>query len=288
LYDVVLHVGVTSEPRRLFRYYPSPIVMTQDGKQVALLVEPQRRLLVHSINSHQELEENDLNECQRRRNTYVCSGPTAFHTQLRRSCLGSLFSADLASVREHCPLHQTNISWTAQSLGNDQVAVYFRDRTTLQTICPGDIRHNQAVQGHQVLHLPANCSLTGLDLRISGRTDILLQAPVATHPEWNSAELLDNRTPVEILQIRERLQQHNISPHPDIKRMLQQEAADREEEEEEEHTGHHHYVLYVIGALVTGAVIGVIWRYGRLLTMAAAKSYSELKTLREPPRQQEG
>jgi hypothetical protein len=282
LYEILLHVGVTKEPRRLFRYHPSPIVMRQGGQQVALMIEPKRRLLVHSINTHQELDDDDLNACLRRQNTYICPGPTAFHTQLRRSCLGSLFAGDLTSVREHCPLHQTNVSWTAHSIGNDRVAVYFRDKTVLQTICPGDVRRNDVVHGHQVLHLPSNCSLTGLDLRITARMDILLQVPLATHPEWDSAELLDSKTPAEILDIRARLQQRNVNPEPDIARMLRQDAADRREEGDDDHAGGHFYAVYVIVGVLVIMTMTFVWRYGKLYATAARKTYLELRTAKNP------
>jgi hypothetical protein len=283
VYDILVHIGVTKETHRLYRYHPSPIIMRQDGQQVALMIEPQRRLLVHSLNTHQELEENDLNGCQQRQSTYICPGPTAFHTQPRKSCLGSLFAGDLASTRENCPLRQTNITWTAQTLGSDEIAVYFRDRTTLMTICPGDVRRNIVVQGHQVLNVSSSCSITGLDLRINARSDILIKVPAATHPEWDTAELLDGRTPADILAIRARLQQHNVHPDPEIARLLQQEAADQREEEEDYHATHHHYAGYVLAAIVVVAAAAFLYRYGKLYAAAAKRTYIELRSIKTPP-----
>ena len=279
LYQVVVHVGVTKEVRRLYRYHPSPIIMEQDGQRVALLVEAKKRLLVHNVNTHQELEEADLNMCQVRSNTYVCDGPTAFHTQLRSSCLGALFSTDLRSIRDHCSLRQTNLTWTAQSLGTDQVAVYFRDPTNTQTICPGDVRHNEVMQGHHLLQLPSNCSLTGSDLRINARADLLLQVPVANHPQWGPTELLDGRTPAEILELRQRLQRLSINPDPEIKHLLEQEQVQDDEERADAHNSGHNYGLYIALAGILAVGTWVFYRYGRIYARSV-QTYFELKSLR--------
>ena len=277
-YTVIIHVGVAKEIRRLYRYHPSPIVLQQGDQQVALIVEPRRRLLVHNQNTHQELDEADLSACQRRSNTYVCEGPTAFHTQLRRSCLGALWANDLPSVREHCPLRQTNTSWTAQSLGSDKVAVYFQQETNLQILCPGADRRIISLQGHHVIDLPANCSLTGMDLRINARADVLLLAPVATHPQWSVAELLDGRTPAEILEIRAHLEQRSIQPAEEVRRMLQQQAAELRDLAGDEHVVGHHYGLYVVGLVVVIATGALAYRYGRLY-WTSARQYIEMKTM---------
>jgi hypothetical protein len=278
LYTVLIHVGVAKEIRRLYRYHPSPIVLRQDNQQVALLVEPRRRLLVHNQNTHQELEEADLNACQKRSNTYVCEGPSAFHTQLRRSCLGALWANDLSSVQEHCPVQQTNVSWTAQSLGSDRVAVYFQEKTSLQILCPGADRRLTSLQGHHVLDLPANCSMTGMDLRINARSDVLLQAPVATHPQWDTAELLDGRTPAEILTIRAHLEQRRVQPAAEVRRMLQQQEAELRELDDTDQAATHHYGLYAVAAVVLVTTAAVLYRYGRLY-WASAKHFIELKSL---------
>jgi hypothetical protein len=163
-----------------------------------------------------------------------------------------------------CPVRQTNITWTAESLDSHQVAVYFRDKTNLQTICPGHARHNQDLQGHHVLNLTADCSLTGMDLRINARTDILLQVPVATHPKWDTDELLVGRTPKEILEVRRHLQQRNVHPADEVEHMLQQEAAITEEGDDEDWDAAHRYALYVAAALVVVTGLFLLYRYGRM------------------------
>ena len=283
-YQVLLHVGIIKERHRVYRFHSSPIALREGKKQVTLMVVPHQRLLVHNVNSHQELTEADLDSCDRRANTYICNGPTAFHTQLRKSCLGSLFAGELSSIRALCPIQQSNVSWTAESLASDQVALYFRDRTNIQITCPGVVRRNQDLQGHHVIPLPANCSLTGLDLRINARADVLLQVPVATHPHWGSAELLEGKTPQEILEVRAHLQRRLVYPADEVGRMLQQEAAEDGAQATEAFQEQHHYGLYAAVVVVVVVVVAVSYRYFRLYRQTAlrvprVRHEDELKTL---------
>ena len=281
-YTVLVHVAVAKELRRLYRYLPSPIVLRQGDQRITLLVEPVRKLLAHNDNSHQELAEEDLAACQRQGNTYVCDGPVAFHTQLRRSCLGSLFANDLGSMRDHCPIIQSNISWTAQTLGNNEVALFFAKKTSLQMLCPPDVRRILNLEGHGVIKLPTNCSLSGLDLRINSRSDILLRMPVATHPQWDTADLLDGRTPQEIIDIRTRLLQRSVQPAEAVHKMLLQEEALRREIDGQVHSSGHNVGLYVVALIVLVIVGAVVYRYGKLYC-GAARAYMELKTINRGP-----
>jgi hypothetical protein len=172
----------------------------------------------------------------------------------------------LDKARDLCPVFQTNTTWTANDLGNERVALFFRDPTHVQTICPGKTRQNQVLQGNQIVRLPTNCSLTGADLSISARSDLLLQLPLATYPEWNTSEFLAGKTPAEILELRARLQRQQVHPEDNVEWMVQQSVqGDLREDEAQWHDGHN-YALYIASSLIVGILFFLFLRYVALWT----------------------
>ena len=259
--QLLIHVGVAKETLQLLRYVPSPLVVQQDGRSVALAISPSKTLLAHDENLHQEISESDLSTCQRNGNSYVCRGPAAYHTQLCRTCLGALFTGDVDAIKDLCPMHQTNTTWHAEALPNNQVAVYFRDSTNLQVTCKGQFRKNIILQGSHTIQLPANCSLTGHDLRITSREDILLRVPNITPPLWDPADFLQGKTTTEIQRIRARLDQMRLRPEKDVTDMLQQDEREQRRRQEQQQTEHHHYLLYMATGFNVVVLIYLVVRF---------------------------
>lgn len=263
--QALLHVGITRAPMSLFRYLPSPLTIMGNESNVALIPSPEKKLLVRNLQQHAELEDSDLDDCHRHANTYVCNGPTAFHTQPAASCLGALYLADLDKVRQLCPIRQTNIGWTAEVTADEQLALYFRERTTAQITCPGKPRKNRQYQGSSILRLAANCSLTAVDLVIAPHLDVLVQAPLASTPNWDLAQFLEGQTPEGIQRAREQLQQQHLLPDDDLRRMVQQlDRAKLLEERDFFTVADHSPVIYVTAAVVATLVAAVLARYACL------------------------
>ena len=265
--QVLIHVGVAKEKLRLLRYQPSPVVVRQGDRNVALEIIPRLSLLVHNENLHQEISDSDLDECQRYGNTYVCEGPAAFHTQLRRTCLGSLFIGDIPSVRDLCFTRQTNTSWHAEALPDNHLALYFRDPTSLQIVCPKKPRKNIVLSGSHKILLPSNCSVMGQDLRITSRVDVLLVAPLVSTPTWDPVVFLEGRTVREIHDIRAHLHSLDIPPADNIRLMLQQEDREVELRGEIDQSQRHRvigYILFIIAATtLTGCLVRYVYLYFR-------------------------
>ena len=273
-YRVLLHVGIARETLKLTRYRPTPLVVKQGNTIVTLEVRPNKILLASNENIHQELDDADLTGCLKRGNTYVCDGPTAFHTQMRKSCLGALYTGDLEGVQSLCPIRQTNISWAAEDMNNNNVAVYFREQTSIQISCPDKPRRNLLLQGNHVIPLPANCSLTGHDLRINARVDLLMQAPVATHPAWDTEAFLEGKTTQEIRTIRTRLLQRRVDPRDDLEAMLRQDEREDISDTTIRSTLNHQLMLYVVLTITIAASIYAGGRYLWLCCQARKHSTS--------------
>ena len=220
---LLLHTGVSRDPLRLYRYRPTPIVIHDHTGETTIIISPARTLLAHNDRLHQELDETDLASCTRRGNTYVCQGPSVFHTQLRKTCLGALFAGDLEQVHARCPVTTTNTTWAVESMANNKVATYFRDRTTLQLSCEGQERQNSYARGSQLITIPTNCSLLGDDLQVDSHSDILLEAPTTTYPFWNTSEFLRGQTPRGITDIKTALRHSNIRPATSIEDLMGQD-----------------------------------------------------------------
>ena len=279
---LLVHAGVAREQLRLFRYRPSPMVVQDNGAEVTINIRPHLTLLAQNDHVHQELDETDLAACNRRGNTYVCQGPAVFHTQLRKTCLGALFAGDLDQVHARCPIEETDVPWAAENMANNQVATYFRNRTTLQLSCPNRERSNSYVQGNQLLTIPTNCSLLGDDLRIDAHSDILMEAPTTTYPIWNSMVFLSGTTPQGITDAREALERHQIRPSTNINDLLRQDAHLQETTEDRERGATIITAFYVSLAmnLVVGLYIvircGILWRQHRRATPTSRTESIEL------------
>ena len=281
---ILVHVGVAREQLRLFRYRPAPMVVRDGSDEVVLIIRPPRTLIAHNDHVHQELEETDLAGCVRNGNTYTCQGPSIFHTQLRKTCLGALFAGDLTQVRLLCPVERTEVQWTAESLAANEVATYFRNRTTLQLSCPDRPRSNRYVQGNQIIRIPTNCSLLGDDLRIDSYTDVLLQAPVTTHPAWNTTEFLEGRTPQQIIAARAALERHQLRPEDNVRELVRQEHH-LQEVAITKTTGQRYIIaflvslgLYVVTVILVTVRCVYLWRRGKRVTEAF-----NLRQLDPPP-----
>ena len=263
---LLLHTGVAREQLRLYRYKPTPMVVQDHTGETTIIIRPVRTILAENDQVHQELDETDLAACTRRGNTYVCQGPAVFHTQLRKTCLGALFAGDLEQVHALCPVETTDTAWAVESMANNQVATYFRNKTTLQLSCPDRERVNSYVQGNQLITIPTNCSLLGDDLRVDSHSDVLLEAPTTTYPFWNSSEFLRGETPHGITTVQAALRHSSIRPATNIEDLLGQDQHLREAIRHREQ-GHQLFSLFyyslVFNLVVVLAILGrcgYLWR----------------------------
>lgn len=254
---VLLHVGVAREQLRLLRYQPGPMVLAVDDAEVTIEVRPDRTLMAHNDHLHQELSEAELASCNRKGSTYICDGPAVFHTQLRSTCMGALFANDLERVKQLCPVRQTNISWNVQDLGQERVAIYFRERTNLQLSCPDKQRTNTYLKGASVISIPANCSVLGDNLRIDAHADILMSAPTTTQPRWNLSEFLEGHTVATIHQARRLLQEHHVQPADDFRGLAIQEERLRQTSAAEERS--NKVICALVASLaLNGAIVAAL------------------------------
>jgi hypothetical protein len=219
-WQVQLHVGIARDEFKLLRYRPSPVTIERDGHHVTLLPAPTKKIYAHAGDLHQELDADDLTDCLKLGNTYVCHDILAFHTRPGATCLGSLYSGNVPKIQQHCSLKQTNISWTAESLGPNLLSVYFSRPTTVKTSCPVHNRPNLILSGRSTIKLEANCSLSGDDFRLTSRTDVLSRIPVSTNFAGSTDALLLDYTPEQVSDARERLQRHLLQPVEDVTHMM--------------------------------------------------------------------
>ena len=260
-FRVILHVGITKEALQLKRYRPMPLIIGEGEHQVAVRVSPENTLLAVSDNVHQEIAEEELNSCLRLGNTYVCERPIGFHTQLHKTCLGALYLGDIRPVRDLCTTRLTNTTWAAEALPDEQVALYFRDRTAAQISCPKKPRRNIFLQGNQVLPLPTNCSIVAQDLQVTGRTDVFVQEPHVAPPAWNMEDLLEGKSAEDIKNIEATIQRLQQQPPPELPQLVQ--LADRLDGEERDRavTQWHRRAFYALLGLNVLVLVVAVGRY---------------------------
>ena len=262
-FRIFIHIGIAKEALRLQRYRPTPLLVKKGGHILVLDVHPEKTLLAHSNNIHQELSEVELAACTHRGKIYMCDGPAAFHTRLRRTCLGSLLTGDVHSIQELCPIRTSTTTWNAEALTNDRVSLYFRDPTSIQITCPKQTRDNRVLHGNVLVHLPPNCTLTGDDLRITGRTDILVAAPNVVFPAWDSNILLQGQTPKEVIRIRAHLQERLVEVQRDLVQLRRQAIHQMTIDDRLYKTDIQDYVFYVLSFFNVLFLIVLLVQYCR-------------------------
>jgi hypothetical protein len=255
-YQLLVHVPVTRGRLRLYRYRPSPVIIKdEDGRAVTLVVKADKTLLAHNDQEHQELSDADLMACDRNGNTYVCAGPTAFHTQLHGSCLGALFSGDAKHVRQLCPVQQSNVSWYAENVDEGKLALYFREPTHVGIVCKGAPRNNTILHGNVIIHLAANCTLDATDLRITATSDALLRLPVDLRQAWGAEDFLEGTTPQRVQEIRARLQERQRLPEGGLRDLQRQETEINIEEQVQKNNVASHLYLVLLTSVLMGLIL---------------------------------
>jgi hypothetical protein len=194
----------------------------------------------------------------------VCNGNTGFHTDMSQTCLGALFIGDVEQARKLCPIRTVNQDWAAEATGNNKVALFFREETSLQIRCPGTPRQLLTWRGSRLLPITADCTITGGDLSLMTGNDELIEEPLVLQPDWEPEQLLLGESPTSLVDLQHRLIGERRHVPDDIAELvdLGAEAEDRDnlQADEQDH-GRQHTKLQVLAvtALTIGGAGVVFW-----------------------------
>ena len=137
-FTLILHVAMVANSNllNLYKFLPLPIHLdfaanmsiTPDIRQTNLLV------IGHS-QSFQAISSTDLHTCLHLGGTFFCTGRKVMETNLKRSCLGTLYMANSNSIQNHCRFKIAEAREKIYKLSENTWAVYSIGTISTKKVC---------------------------------------------------------------------------------------------------------------------------------------------------------
>jgi len=194
IFTIILHIPFVQKQNmlELHEFIPIPVAfnftanfsMTPDVRKNNLLA-------IRNNQTFKTLSSTDLQSCRRLGDTFFCKGMRVFQTDLRQSCLGSLFLGHAVSVRENCRFQITNAKEQIFDIDDNMWAVYTTGTISTNQICPatGSVEPLQ-IQSGQVIKIKTGCYVRTMEHIISADEykDLTLSTQ-RLERKWNVEEL---------------------------------------------------------------------------------------------------
>lgn len=161
LIDIIVHIPlVKQDPIELYEYVPIPIKIGN----LIMTVESQKEVLAMDKNGNLglELSKVDLIQCQIENThdgkVYLCPNSNLVRNNVRSTCLGSLMSGRMETIRDRCHhlVEQSNLSEEfAKQISQDTIIMYIQENDTAQLVCRNGSRSAKLSMGlHRIVVSP--------------------------------------------------------------------------------------------------------------------------------------
>lgn len=161
LIDIIVHIPlVKQDPIELYEYIPIPIKIGN----LIMTVESQKEVLAMDKNGNLglELSKVDLIQCQIENThdgkVYLCPNSNLVRNNVRSTCLGSLMSGRMETIRDRCHhlVEQSNLSEEfAKQISQDTIIMYIQENDTAQLVCRNGSRSAKLSMGlHRIVVSP--------------------------------------------------------------------------------------------------------------------------------------
>jgi len=192
-FTLILHVPMVANSNllNLYEFLPLPIhfnfaaniSITPDVGQTNLLA------IGHS-QSFQAISSTDLHACLHLGDTFFCKGRKVMETDLKRSCLGSLYMANSQSIQTHCRFKIAEAREKIFELSENTWAVYSIGTISTNQVCPAanDVTAMQ-IQSGDTIKIKPGCYVRTMDHVISADESETIEIAIKTM-DW-AGEITD-------------------------------------------------------------------------------------------------
>jgi hypothetical protein len=268
-YTAIVHVPVITESFDLLHFRSLPFKLSNGTQTITVEVVPQKPLLAYNAQLHQELDLVDLQQCWRRERDHICSDLGANQLQLRRTCLGALYTGEPEPIRARCALRNSTVEWTAEIIDDSSVIVYSDIERRAQIQCPNGSRSSLLIKGAQTISLSAGCLFTTDTISLRTRTDVLLPPVMVTRVAWDLDQFLQGDQLRDVIPAADDddIRDHYVAPSSHQQQEWRDELRHLREQHLDDHASHSFALVIILGVilllLIVAALVIARWTYIR-------------------------
>ena len=196
--EIIVHIPlVKQDPIELYEYTPIPITIGN----LIVTVESQKNILAVDKNGNigLELTRNDLIQCQVENThdgkVYLCPNSNLVRNNVRNTCLGSLMSGRMESIRDRCHhlVEQSNVNGEfAKQINHDTIVMYIRENDSAQLVCRNGSRSAKLSSGLHTIVVNPGCQMISESFIFEPQVEVDISSTfVDQHINFAREELLD-------------------------------------------------------------------------------------------------
>jgi hypothetical protein len=182
---LILHVPMIQEENQLnlLQYIPFPLSQTLDMNTTITPKVDQDLLAIGNDYQFKLLGQTDLATCTKLGNTYLCEGRNYLRTDIRETCLGSLYLHHLPGVLKFCQFELGEPKEHVFPLGSHEYLVSSPNTYATNMICKRS-HENIFINAITRIHLKNGCKIHLQSHILQPDVNFKTQFQI-THQQWN-------------------------------------------------------------------------------------------------------
>jgi hypothetical protein len=251
----------------LYRYIPFPLILKENNDSVVVDILHQKGrdhlVLTDQQEFHTEVSEDELTRmCFLIDRMRICDDLGALTTQPADTCLGALYTGQMAPVSARCVTTLSNRDWAVERTGVGQYLVYSKETHLVKVVCGNGTSTAISVTGYQTFEVDVGCGISSAKFVINPSRILDVRASVSMQLPWYIPDLLEGRSIAQVVEARNGLVAKSVRPEEGVAALLDQAVAwSPDQENLQTHVFSATSVLAVV--LMVVILAGLCYRYRR-------------------------
>ena len=160
-FSIILHIPLVQKENllKMYKFVPLPL-NTQLTSNHSLMPDVGNRdiIAVRGTEAYKVLSHSDLHKCLKMGNTHFCRNSNVLSTNMKATCLSSIFMADTLSAREQCKFQVRPRQEAVFETAHNQFIIYTNQTMKIQEVCD-TTRKTHTVSSGETVKVGPGCRI---------------------------------------------------------------------------------------------------------------------------------
>ena len=160
-FSIILHIPLVQKENllKMYKFVPLPL-NTQLTSNHSLMPDVGNRdiIAVRGTEAYKVLSHSDLHKCLKMGNTHFCRNSNVLSTNMKATCLSSIFMADTLSAREQCKFQVRPRQEAVFETAHNQFIIYTNQTMEIQEVCD-TTRKTHTVSSGETVKVGPGCRI---------------------------------------------------------------------------------------------------------------------------------
>jgi len=160
-FSIILHIPLVQKENllKMYKFVPLPL-NTQLTSNHSLMPDVGNRdiIAVRGTEAYKVLSHSDLHKCLKMGNTHFCRNSNVLSTNMKATCLSSIFMADTLSARDQCKFQVRPRQEAVFETAHNQFIIYTNQTMEIQEVCD-TTRKTHTVSSGETVKVGPGCRI---------------------------------------------------------------------------------------------------------------------------------